>query len=111
LEGILNNIGFFVELVIEPSGRESFDRLMREHSKATLATEEGCLVFDVYVHSDDPNRYALFELYADEAALDTHRFSAQLAKHRQEIDHFIKDVKILTIGDEVDRSNFPGKKD
>jgi len=107
----LNEIGFFVELDIEPSGRESFDRLMREHSKATLATEKGCLAFDVYVHSDDPNRYALFELYADEAALDTHKFSAQLAKHRQEIDHFIKSVRILTIGAEVDRSNFPGKQD
>ena len=106
----MSKIAFFVELDIDPAERVLFDELMRQHQKATLGGEEGCLAFDVYVHAEDPDKYALYELYADEAALDIHRFSAQLAKHRQEIDHLIRSARVWTVGDEVDRSNFPGRQ-
>ena len=107
----MSKVGFLVELDIDPMQRESFDESMRQHSKATLAGEKGCLAFDVYVHTEDPNRYALYEQYADEAALDVHRFSDRLAKHRQEVDHLIQSARIWMVGEEVDRSNFPGMQD
>lgn len=107
----MSEIGFFVELDIDPTQREDFDKNMLAHSKATLNGEEGCLAFDVYVDRSNPNRYALFELYADEQALDVHRFSKQLAKHRQEVDPAILRRKILRIGDEVAESGFRGSED
>ena len=102
-------IGFYVELEIDPAQRHIFDQKMLQHSKATLDGEPGCLAFDVYADRRDPNKYALYELYADEAALDAHRFSAQLAKHRKEVDQFILSRRIWLIGGEVDVSQFPGK--
>ena len=106
----MGKIAFFVELEIDPSRREAFAEMMLQHSEATLTGENGCLAFDVYAHRANPNRYALYELYADEAALDVHRFSERLAKHRKETDPLILKRRIWTVGDEIDVSNFPGEE-
>ena len=107
----MDGIGFFVELTIDPERLDSFDEYMRQHSKATLDGDEGCLAFDVYVHAERPDRYVLYELYADQAALDVHRFSAQLAKHRAQVDSLILSRRIWTQGEEMDIGNFPGRED
>lgn len=60
------------------------------------------------VDARNPNRYALFELYADEAAVDEHRFSKQLAKHRAEVDPAILTRVIWVVSGQVDESNFRG---
>ena len=101
---------FFVEVVVDPEQRERFDGMMARHAAGTLAEEAGCLAFDVYVNRKDPNRYALYERYADQAALDLHRFSARLAAHREETDPLIVERRIWPLGNEIDVSNFPGQE-
>ena len=104
----MKEIGYYVELDIDPAQREEFHVNMMTHSEATLKGEKGCLVFDVFVDARNPNRYALFELYADEAAVDEHRFSKQLAKHRTEVDPAILTRVIWVVSDKVDESQFRG---
>jgi autoinducer 2-degrading protein len=43
-----------------------------EHSQQEL----GCLRFDVIQDRDDPNRFYFYEVYKDEAALQSHRQTA-----------------------------------
>ena len=104
----MKEIGYYVELDIDPAQREEFHVNMLNHSEATLKGEEGCLVFDVFVDARNPNRYALFELYADQAAVDEHRFSKQLAKHRKEVDPAITTRVIWIVSGQIDESNFRG---
>lgn len=104
----MKEIGYYVELDIDPAQREEFHVNMLNHSEATQRGEEGCLVFDVFVDARNPNRYALFELYADEAAVDEHRFSKQLAKHRKEVDPAITKRVIWVVSGQIDESNFRG---
>ncbi len=104
----MKNIGYYVELDIDPAQREEFHVNMMTHSEATLKGEQGCLVFDVFVDARNPNRYALFELYADEAAVDEHRFSKQLAKHRTEVDPAIMTRVIWVVSGQVDENQFRG---
>ena len=104
----MKEIGYYVELDIDPAQREEFHVNMMTHSEATLKGEKGCLVFDVFVDARNPNRYALFELYADEAAVDEHRFSKQLAKHRTEVDPAILTRVIWVVSGKVDESQFRG---
>ena len=104
----MKEIGYYVELDIDPAQREEFHVNMMTHSEATLKGEQGCLVFDVFVDARNPNRYALFELYTDEAAVDEHRFSKQLAKHRTEVDPAIMTRVIWVVSGQVDESQFRG---
>ena len=48
-------IGFFVELEIDPKRLDIFHKFMTHHSEVTLTEEEGCLAFDVYIDSKQPN--------------------------------------------------------
>ncbi len=47
----------------------------RLFSKLTAETrkEQGCLMFVVHRHKDDPRRFFIYEQYRDEAALESHR--------------------------------------
>ena len=99
---------YYVEIAVDPTQREDFDQRMLQHAKGTLDEEEGCLAFDVYVDRTDPNRYALYELYADQAALDLHRTSVRLGTFRKATDPMIRKRRIWSVGEEIDVSHFPG---
>ena len=101
---------FYVDVKVMPEHREAFDELIVAHSKRTIALEEGCLEFEVYVHRHDPNRYALYEVYADDAALEEHQYSNRLWKFRQATDHMISERTIYVLGGLEDVSNFPGSE-
>jgi len=48
--------------------------VLARHSRASEA-EPGCLQFRAFQDAADPERFALYEAYADEAAFDAHRRS------------------------------------
>ena len=106
----MSDIAFYVEVDVDPGQREAFDELMIAHAKGTLAGEDGCLAFNVYVDRMDPDRYALYERYADQAALDVHRTSARLAAFRKATDPMILGRRIWFVGEEIDVSYFPGQE-
>ena len=101
---------FFVEIEVDPAHREAFDDVMMRHSKRTLDEEEGCLVFDVYVSRRNPNRYAVYELFADEAALEVHVSSDRLRSYREATDPIVLTENVWNVGDKVDVTQLPGAR-
>ena len=57
-----------VDLQVRPERLEEFLEGIRINSRASLRDEPGCLRFDVHQHADDPHRFVLYEIYADQAA-------------------------------------------
>jgi len=104
-----NKHRFYVDVLVHPKYRESFHSLMIEHSKNTLQNEFGCLEFDVFIDVTNPNKFALFEVYADDVGLDYHKNSKSLGKFRQFTDHMISKRTIYVISTQLDVSEFPGK--
>lgn len=51
---------------------ESFLPMMLANARKSLATEEGCLQFDVATDPSRPDEVFLYELYKDAAAFDDH---------------------------------------
>ena len=99
---------FYVEILVYPDYRDSFHSIMVEHSKNTLQNEPGCLVFDVLIDDSDPNKFGLFEVYADDASLNFHKNSKSLSTNRQQTDHMVSKRTIYVISGELDVSEFPG---
>ena len=95
---------FYVDLMIDPAHCEPFDALLRDHAEGTLAEEEGCLLFDFFVDPRDPNHYAVFEVYADQAALDAHLTSARFRRFDSANRPMITDKRIHPVGEEIDVS-------
>ena len=95
---------FYVDLVIDPTQREAFGALLRDHAEGTLAEEVGCLRFDFFVDPRDPNHYAVFETYADAAAVDAHVSSARFLRFDSANQTMITNKRIHSVGEEIDVS-------
>ena len=63
------------------SGRE--EQAIELFNKLTVATrtEPGCLMYVAHRSLSEPRRFFLYEQYADQAALDTHRTSPHFAEY------------------------------
>ena len=64
------------------------ERLMR-HARTSVEREPGCHRFDVHQETKDPALFFLFELYADEVALEAHRASEHYLQFRQDVKDWV----------------------
>jgi len=76
-------IALFVTLDVRPGVRGRLVEAISAQGAASLEREPGCLRFDVCVDADDPNRFLLYEVYEDEAALEAHRTTPHFAVWRE----------------------------
>lgn len=68
------------EFLVTPENREAFLAAARADAEASVASEEGCLQFDVVVDDTvDPIRVLFYEVYHDEAAFAAHLETPHLA--------------------------------
>ena len=95
---------FYVDLTIDPAQREAFGALLLDHAEGTLAEEEGCLRFDFFVDPRDPNHYAVFEVYADQAAVDAHMSSPRFRRFDSANQPMITNKRIHPVREEIDVS-------
>lgn len=70
-----------VEIKVKPEHLDDFRKEMKRHLGVIRATEPGCLRFDVSVNKEDPHRFHLYEVYADDAAFKQHMESASLKQY------------------------------
>jgi len=66
------NFVVIFELQVKAESVEKFLPLALANAQASVAREPGCLQFDVVQDVDDPTRCALYEVYTDSAAFDSH---------------------------------------
>jgi autoinducer 2-degrading protein len=59
-----------VSLQVRPDRITEFVQAIRSNSLASVATERGCLRFDVHRSHEDPHRFILVEIYEDKAAFE-----------------------------------------
>ena len=76
-------IALAVEIPVRSEHRDAFEAELKDHAAKTLAGEEGCMQFDAHASLEDPNLFFIYEVYADEKALEAHRASPQLASYRE----------------------------
>lgn len=60
------------ELQVKPEAVEKFIPLILSNANTSVHSERGCMQFDVTQDSEDPTKFALYEVYADQASFDLH---------------------------------------
>lgn len=65
-------IALVVELQLTAGSRDRFIARASEHRDNVLSHEPGCQRFDILVPDEGKDLVLLYEVYADEAALETH---------------------------------------
>jgi quinol monooxygenase YgiN len=70
------------DIEVEPAQREAFIASVKEEMDESVRVEPGVLAMYAVAQKDDPSRFRFFEIYADEAAYDTHLESPHFRKYR-----------------------------
>lgn len=102
----MTQVAVLAQVDIDPACKEAFDARARRHSADSQANEEGCLMFQVNTVDDDPNRYVMYEIYADKDAIETHMNSAHMKAFRSDTADMVKDrvITILNVVTELRRT-------
>ena len=72
-----------VNAKVKPGKREEFLNVIQEDAESTTKNEPGNFGFYVIQNNEDPDRFFLFEVYKDQAALEAHRAAPHFLKYRQ----------------------------
>lgn len=66
-------IAIFVSIRVKPGFRDRFVEAALDDARGSARDEPGCYRFDVLTDDSDPDLVHLYEVYADQAALEAHR--------------------------------------
>jgi (4S)-4-hydroxy-5-phosphonooxypentane-2,3-dione isomerase len=83
-------VALVVELEIEPDRLEEFLEVVRAHGARSREREPGCLRFDCLRPREAQSRVILVEVYADDAALESHWASDHMADYRRRVEGMIR---------------------
>ena len=89
-----------IHLDIVETRLEEFIQIVRAHGTNSQQIESGCLQFEVLVPQDLSAHVILFEVYADDAALESHWNSEHMAEYRKQIDGLIIHRTVYRCGPE-----------
>ncbi|MFO1303278.1 MAG: putative quinol monooxygenase [Burkholderiales bacterium] len=73
----------FARIRAAPGRGDALAALLAEQVGAVRRTEPGCLEYRVHRATEDPDLFAFYEIYADDAAFAAHRASPHLADFRR----------------------------
>jgi quinol monooxygenase YgiN len=76
-------------LVVKPEFVERFKDRIALHARTSLRDEPGCLAFRPHQDRADPTRFLMYEIYADEAAMEAHRASPHFKQFRHDVDSWV----------------------
>ena len=82
--------------VIKDAYVELFKKEMSQQARRCLDREEGCLQFDLGQDPDNPSRFFLYELYADEAAFEVHQKTEHFVSFGQLVGDWIAERSLDT---------------
>ncbi|WP_460418102.1 putative quinol monooxygenase [Pseudomonas sp. microsymbiont 2] len=79
----------FIKTRVKPGTADTFLSAIKANAAASVATEPGCLVFDVSQDRDDAHVIYLYEIYQDDAAYDAHTQTAHFRDSRPLVEPLI----------------------
>ena len=79
-------LAIWVKVRVKPQLRQRFLEAIEVDALGSERNEPGCLCFNVLQDEHDENVYYFYEVYEDQAALETHRTTSHYAAWRAAAD-------------------------
>jgi len=89
----MGQVAIIAEFTTHPERFEEFLEKMRAHGAASRK-EAGCLRFDIVIPRKGEHRLMLYELYADQNALDAHIGTDRIQAHRDATADMVAERKL-----------------
>ena len=79
----------FIKTRVKPGCADAFLTAIKVNAAASVASEPGCLVFDVSQDREDRDVIYLYEIYQDDAAYEAHTQTAHFRDSRPLVEPLI----------------------
>jgi quinol monooxygenase YgiN len=90
-------ISLTVSLQVVPGHLDAFVEAIRTNAERSFTDEPGCLYFDVSQDQADDHHFMLYEVYADEAAVEAHRAAPHFKVWREGVaEHVVPGSQVNT---------------
>ncbi len=89
----MSSLVLLVELQMNPGQRDAFLARAGVHRSKVLDNEPGCQGFEVLVPAEDEDTVFLYEVYADQGALDAHLQTPYMQEYLADTGPMIGDRK------------------
>ena len=83
------------ELEIDPARLDAYKASVEEEMEQSVRVEPGVLAIYAVAEKDNPAKLRFFEMYADEAAYNSHRESPHFKKYVETTKDMIKSRKLI----------------
>ena len=83
------------ELEIDPAQLDAYKAAVKEEMETSVRVEPGVLALYAVAEKESPTKLRFFEMYADEAAYNSHRESAHFKKYVATTKDMIKSRKLI----------------
>ena len=83
------------QLDIEPAQLEAYTRAVREEMEDAVRLEPGVVAIYAVAEKGNPTRLHFFEIYANDAAYDSHRETPHFRKYLEVTAPMIRDRKLV----------------
>ena len=83
---------YIVHITVKPEFIEEFKAETLANARGTVS-EPNNYRFDVLQQSDDPAKFVLYEVYADESALEEHRQTAHYARWKSTVEPWMAESR------------------
>jgi quinol monooxygenase YgiN len=91
-------ISLTVSFQVVPGHHDAFVEAIRNQASRSFTDEPGCVYFDVGQDTSDDHHFTLYELYADEAALEAHRSTPHFKVWREAVaEHVVPGSQAVTV--------------
>ena len=78
-------ISIFVTIQVKAGFREQFAEASLGDAQGSVRDDPGCFRLEILQDDSDPDRFHLYEVYADQAALEAHRQAPHYKKWRETV--------------------------
>jgi quinol monooxygenase YgiN len=91
-------ISLTVSFQVLPGHRDAFADAIRTQAENSFTKEPGCFYFDAGQDTTDDDHFTLYELYADEAAVEAHRSTPHFKVWREAMaEHVVPGSLTVTV--------------
>ena len=83
------------KIIVDASFLESFKAALKEGVEAAVKLEPGVLTLYAVSAKDEPTHFMIFEVYADQAAYESHLTMPHFIKYKAKTQHMIKSLELI----------------
>lgn len=83
------------ELDIEPAQLDAYTAALKEEISTSIRVEPGVLTLNAVALKDHPNQIRIFEVYANQAAYESHLASPHFKQYKTKTAGMVKSLKLL----------------